>query len=56
MNFSKQQQPIALPVDGDLQLIFDSSSAEFGGLSKELPTSGSPKPAIQPESIIIYTN
>jgi maltooligosyltrehalose trehalohydrolase len=59
MNFSKQPQPIVLPAgEGNLHLVFNSSSAEFGGTSKESPASGSgsPNPIIQPESIIIYTN
>jgi maltooligosyltrehalose trehalohydrolase len=55
MNFSKQQQRLTLPDNGNLKQVFDSSSAEFKGDGAAVPHQPLSS-VIQPESIIIYTN
>jgi maltooligosyltrehalose trehalohydrolase len=56
MNFSEEQQPLALPAEhGDLQIALDSSAPEYKDAAKKQEDLMSSE-TIQPESIIIYTN
>jgi len=53
MNFSKQEQPLALPAE-NLKLIFNSSAAEFSQAYQ--PTPNRPEDIIPPESLLIYSH
>jgi cation transport regulator ChaB len=56
MNFSKEQQPLALPAEhGDLKIALDSAAPEYKDATEKRKDLRSPE-IIQPESIIIYTN
>jgi maltooligosyltrehalose trehalohydrolase len=56
MNFSKEQQPLALPTEhGDLKVALDSSASEYKDAA-EKQEHLMPSLVIKPESIIIYTN
>jgi hypothetical protein len=56
MNFSKEQQPLALPIEnGGLKIVLDSSAPEYNNAAKKREQLMSPG-IIKPESIIIYTN
>jgi maltooligosyltrehalose trehalohydrolase len=56
MNFSKEQQPLALPAEhGDLKIALDSAAPEYKDAAEKQEDLRSPE-IIQPESIIIYTN
>jgi maltooligosyltrehalose trehalohydrolase len=56
MNFSKEQQPLALPAEhGNLKIVLDSSAPEYkDAVAKQEHLMSSA--VIKPESIIIYTN
>jgi maltooligosyltrehalose trehalohydrolase len=56
MNFSKEQQPLALPAEhGDLKIALDSAAPEYKDAAEKQEDLRSLE-IIQPESIIIYTN
>jgi maltooligosyltrehalose trehalohydrolase len=56
LNFSKEQQPLALTTGhNDLKVVLDSSATEFKDTSEKQGYLTTPE-AIQPESIIIYTD